>query len=243
METNNTGRFAILLAVLAATFILTPLADQLDSFPEIQRLVLTGILLAAVFAVSRSRRVLAFSVVGGFLAISVNWAAEIAGSSVLVTVSQSVSALFVLYIVGIILRIVSDQDRVDLGTVLGGICVYLLLVVSFTQLHGLLDHLQTGAYLSEGTPLPRWTAAGNQDGLFATLLYFSLTTITTLGYGDIVPAVSTSRILAGAEAVIGQLYLAVFIGRLVGLYTAQSIMPRATGAARQREEAAGADPG
>lgn len=221
---NNTGRFGILLGSLAAAFVLMPVAAQVDAFPEIQRLVITGILLAAVASVRGSRRVLAFSAVGGFLTIGANWAAEISGSSALVTVAQCMSVLFVLYVVGTILIVVRDQDHVDLGTVLGGISVYLLLVVSFGQLHGLVDHLQTGAYLMDGAPLPRFTAATNQDGLFTTLLYFSLTTITTLGFGDIVPAIATSRILAGAEAVIGQLYLAVFIGRLVGMYTAQSFM-------------------
>ncbi len=223
MQQNNTGRFATLLAALAFPFLLFPLVLQVESFPELQRLVFTAILLAAVIAVSGSRRVLRLSVAGGLVAIGLGWTAEISGSSVLVTISQSVNALFVLYIVGVIFEAVSRQDHVDLGTVIGGICIYLLLVLSFSQLHGLLEHLQAGSYLSEGRPLADWTAGGNQDELVATLLYFSLTTLTTLGYGDIVPAVPVSRMLAGAEAAIGQLYLAVFIGRLVGLYTAQSI--------------------
>ncbi len=53
-------------------------------------------------------------------------------------------------------------------------------------------------------------------------VYFSFVTLTTLGYGDIVPTSATARMLAAAEAVTGQLYLAVLVARLVGLHISQS---------------------
>ena len=52
---------------------------------------------------------------------------------------------------------------------------------------------------------------------FFTWLYFSLTTLSTLGYGDVVPTSRLSRSLATAEAITGQLYLAITIARLVGM--------------------------
>jgi hypothetical protein len=55
------------------------------------------------------------------------------------------------------------------------------------------------------------------------VLYFSLATLTTLGYGDIVPTSAVSRMLASVEAVVGQLYLTVLVARLVGLHIAHSI--------------------
>ena len=51
--------------------------------------------------------------------------------------------------------------------------------------------------------------------------YYSYVTLTTLGYGDITPKTPTAKYLATLEAIIGQLYLAVLIARLVGLYIAQ----------------------
>ena len=53
-------------------------------------------------------------------------------------------------------------------------------------------------------------------------LYYSLVTISTLGYGDVVPTSGVSRMLAAAQAVTGQTYLAVLVARLVGLQIAQS---------------------
>ena len=52
--------------------------------------------------------------------------------------------------------------------------------------------------------------------------YYSFVTMTTLGYGDIVPVSSAARGLATLQAVVGQLYLAVLVARLVGLYVAES---------------------
>jgi hypothetical protein len=54
------------------------------------------------------------------------------------------------------------------------------------------------------------------------LLYFSFTTLTSLGYGDIVPATDMTKSLAILEAVIGVMYLTIIISRLVGIYLVQA---------------------
>ena len=58
-------------------------------------------------------------------------------------------------------------------------------------------------------------------GRYPELLYFSLVTMTTLGYGDITPVGSMPRVLAASEAVIGQLFVAILIARRVGLQVSQ----------------------
>jgi hypothetical protein len=60
-------------------------------------------------------------------------------------------------------------------------------------------------------------------GQGASLFYFSFTTLTTLGYGDITPAGKFAQVLANMEAIAGQVYLAIFIARLVGLHIAQEL--------------------
>ena len=57
---------------------------------------------------------------------------------------------------------------------------------------------------------------------FGQLLYFSLTTLTTTGYGDIVPLHAASRSLSNLESVCGQIYLATLLARLVNLQLAQN---------------------
>src|SRR5207237_1042310 len=60
-------------------------------------------------------------------------------------------------------------------------------------------------------------AATQEPGELATMLYFSLTTLTTTGYGDIVPVDPFARSLANLESVVGQFYLAITVARLVTL--------------------------
>jgi voltage-gated potassium channel Kch len=55
--------------------------------------------------------------------------------------------------------------------------------------------------------------------------YFSFVTLTTIGYGDIVPRSAAGRIFASLEAVMGQIYLAVLVARLVGLHIIHAESP------------------
>ena len=55
------------------------------------------------------------------------------------------------------------------------------------------------------------------------LLYFSLITLTTIGYGDIVPVSAPARVLCGIEGLIGQLFVAIIIARLVGMEIAERL--------------------
>ena len=76
---------------------------------------------------------------------------------------------------------------------------------------------QPGSFLVLGEELT--ATVENMAEVRILSLYFSVVTITTLGYGDIVPQSIAARMFASGEAMVGQLYLAVFVARLVGLYT------------------------
>jgi hypothetical protein len=75
--------------------------------------------------------------------------------------------------------------------------------------------------------------------LRSELVYFSLVTISTVGYGDIVPSSSTTRMLAAIEAVIGQFYVAVVVAMFIGMYASQAY-ERRTGS---KQSAGMNDPG
>jgi hypothetical protein len=65
------------------------------------------------------------------------------------------------------------------------------------------------------------TSSGADGDLVLTFLYYSFTTLTTLGYGDIRPVTHAARMLSTGEALIGQLYVAILIARLVGSHISQ----------------------
>ena len=95
--------------------------------------------------------------------------------------------------------------------IMGAICVYFLIGLIWADVFFILETLQPGSF-----QIPP-----EQVGQ-ATLDYFSYVTLTTLGYGDITPISAPARSLSLLEAMMGQLYLAVLIARLVGIHIAQS---------------------
>src|SRR5262249_20948126 len=99
-----------------------------------------------------------------------------------------------------------------------GVAVYLLLGIFWGLTFTVLEFFQTGSYslpqVSEGKTL-LYVDLG-QD-----MLYYSFVTMTTIGYGDIIPLSQPAKFLSVLEAMMGQIYLTVLVARLVGLYTTQ----------------------
>jgi hypothetical protein len=116
----------------------------------------------------------------------------------------------------IVVRELFRQREVSVNAILGAMVTYLLAAVAFAYLYEILELFQPGSF--SGVP-----AGANPQELGDALLYFSLVSLTTVGYGDIVPASSLARPMAVFEGVFGTLYLAVMIARLVGLNIASGI--------------------
>jgi len=106
-------------------------------------------------------------------------------------------------------------------TIFGGISVYLLIAITFALVYGLIDFLDPAAFSFGVVQEANAARFPGRDG-FAELIYFSFVTLTTLGYRDFVPVASVARSASALEAVIGQIYLAVFVARLVGLHMRQN---------------------
>lgn len=109
--------------------------------------------------------------------------------------------------------------EVTVDQILGAISLMLLLALAWAALFDFLAGLplEPEAFrgLSDGTH-------AFQDSRSGELIYFSLVTLTTLGYGDIVPVHPMVRTLAALEALCGQLYIAILVARLVALYMSPS---------------------
>jgi len=110
----------------------------------------------------------------------------------------------------VVAHAVYAPGRITLHRLQGAVVVYLNLGLIFAAAYSLIWELSPATF----TNLP---AATGGPGELATMLYFSLTTLTTTGYGDIVPIDPFARSLASLEAVVGQLYLAITVARLVTL--------------------------
>ena len=170
----------------------------------------TLILLSALWATqSRLRRLIAAVVGVPWMALFwldmvidvPGWADTAAGISMV--------AFFAFLIIEMI-RGVLKQERVSKDTIFQAVSAYLLLGVTWMGLYALVYRADPAAINFPGTvPIADWKP----------LLYFSYTTLTTLGYGDITPVSPIARSLAMVESTVGPLYLAVLLARLVSLYS------------------------
>jgi Ion channel len=108
---------------------------------------------------------------------------------------------------GAVLRRVVTTAKVGSRTILGAISVYAALGILFTFLYGTIERIQGGSFF-EGVLRP--------DG--SDFLFFSYTTLTTTGYGNLVPGGQPGRMLSGLEMMIGQIFLVTLVAGLVSLW-------------------------
>ena len=213
---ENLGPFATLLATLVATLFVPAFIDQSELRISGFRVLAIAILLSGVYAVSRRPRVFWLGVATAIAALAIETLLHVHPAPALVVTNLALSILFLGFLGCVVLYVILDEVQVTLDTILGGICVYLLLGISWSVAYSLLEYLQPGSFWLEGHPLP--PAPRPDEFRLEELIYFSFVTLTTTGFGDVVAKTHPARALAAAEAVTGSLYLAIFIARLVGLH-------------------------
>jgi hypothetical protein len=170
--------------------------------------IIVGLTLAVALRASGLRRrrqrqvdLLILLVVLGYVAslLSTRTPKGVAG----VGVSSILVLLSVIAPVVVVLRLLRHRE-IAVSTILGAISAYLLIAVAYFYLFITLGRAQGGFFAQPSQPS-------------STDMYFSLTTITTVGYGDFTAATPLGRLLANSEAVIGQVYLVTFVAFIVSL--------------------------
>jgi hypothetical protein len=109
----------------------------------------------------------------------------------------------------VVARDVFAPGRITYHRIVGAVALYLLIAVVFAGLFGILGILVPHAF--SGLELT------DSPALASNVIYFSFVTLTSVGYGDIVPVHPVVRSLCNVEAIIGQLYPATLLARLVSL--------------------------
>ena len=120
------------------------------------------------------------------------------------------------FIIVVIFRRVFGSRKPDTETIFGALCIYLLVGFSFAGLYSMLAAVQPGAFHMDSTANIR-SVPDRFD-----LIYYSFGTMTSLGAAGITAVSDQARSLSVIEAVLGILYLAVLISRLMGAYQADS---------------------
>lgn len=123
-------------------------------------------------------------------------------------VNKFSSLIFVVCCTVFLLRHIFEADRISTNSVFAATSSYVLITLIWSYVYTIILMVNPQAF--------SFSNQTTQTDLLK-MVYFSLVTITTLGYGDISPVSPFARMAAGVEALVGQLYLAVLIAWLVGL--------------------------
>jgi hypothetical protein len=196
----------LLLLELCLLFLAAPLAAK--GLP-IARLVVEALLLAMVLIVvllSHRRGAIAAMALGLAAALASRPFGPVAAGGL----HHGGRMLAFLAATWVVAHAVYAPGRITLRRLQGAVVVYLNFAMVFASAFGLIWELSPEAFA--GLPV-----AMGASGELATMMYFSLATLTTTGYGDIAPIDPFARGLANLESVVGQFYLAITVARLVTL--------------------------
>lgn len=142
-------------------------------------------------------------------------------SALAIGTARSLGVIFVGTVGTFLLREIWRERNVTLDTIFGAIAVYLLIGIGWTHIYSLIETIEPGSFATRVGTSEQWHDWQAETGVYPRLLFFSFVTLTTLGYGDILPLTAASKGFSIAEAVAGPVYLAILMARLVGLYVAQ----------------------
>jgi hypothetical protein len=117
--------------------------------------------------------------------------------------ASAIDAVFMILSINFIIGEIFSREIITVDAIRGGIVVYVLLGIVWFEIYRILDGLIPESFSTD------------ED---FELLHFSFTTLSTVGYGDIVPGSKFAKILANLEGIVGVLYPNIFIARLISLY-------------------------
>ncbi len=199
--------YGLVLVLVLTTYVLASLLSNHGWSGVILTLSASATSVIALTSSEAHRLTVRAAIVLSALAVLLSIVEAITGERTWLNIASFIEiALLTLASLAILRRVVTSAE-VGFRTILGAISVYTVLGILFTFLYGTIERLQGGAFFSEVSQ-----AKGSD------FLFFSYTTLTTTGYGNLVPAGQPGRMFAGLEMMIGQIFLVTLVAGLVSLW-------------------------
>jgi voltage-gated potassium channel Kch len=200
----------LLVFQLCAMFFAAPLAA--NGLPVARSIANTLVIAVLVIVVMLSPRLVAvILILLGLAATAASLLVSVEWSRVATSVLRHGGEILTFSaLIWVVVHAVYAPGRITLQRLQGAGVIYLSIATMFAAAYALIWELNPGAFVNLVVP------SGDAKEV-STMLYFSLTTLTTTGYGDIVPIEPFARSLANLESVMGQFFLAITVARLVTL--------------------------
>jgi hypothetical protein len=223
------GKFGMLLVALIAMLGSAPLVAQKSVGNVALGLFADVVLVLSLHAARPGER----PVVLGFLLALTDFGlgrlVAIDGTRSLVALQLIVWIVTLVFVSVTILEAIFDSESVTVETLQAALCIYLLLGLFWVFLYALIELLAPGSFQSQQGFQVTWSVDRSRRAEFLRLLVFSYKSLTGAGYSDLSPATGFTSIATCLEAMMGQIYLAVVIARLVGIQASQPRSARIVG--------------
>lgn len=212
-----TDRYGLVLLLLLVTYVLASALPNNDWSQVVLAIIAATTAVATLAASNVAKHHQRIALLLATIAVAIAVLSAIVGGRTGGVSGLIIAILLASSLVAIIRRL-TQHDHVSSQTVLGATCCYVLFGLVYTFIYEAIARLQSGTFL-----LPAGTHT------LSDYLFFSYSTLTTTGYGNLIPATGLGRALAMLEALMGQLFLVTVVARLVALW-----MPRRARAQRDQ---------
>jgi voltage-gated potassium channel len=207
---------AHLLVSLVLLLASTPfIGESSDGGDLMQTVLVTVVLISAGLAAGGRKRMLGLAMLLLLPTVAATWTHHVFPHLVSPAAHLSISILFIGFVIFRTMGYILKASRVDSQVICAGTAICLLIGLLWAFAYSLVAHLSSSAFAIHTDP------SDPQQMTNFNCLYFSYTTLTTLGIGDITPVSKVARTLVYLEAMTGMLYVAILITRLVALYNPQ----------------------
>jgi len=208
------GRYGSLLLALVMLMLMQLTVDTTIG-KYLLEAIFIAVLLTGLRAIETQKGLLGFEVILLLVGVVLSIAGTVTNNTPLFFIGNTCRVVFMIMVALTILIDLFRGRKVSGDTLAGAVCVYLLIAVIWGYFFLLIEIIVPGSFsFTQGhSRIQLWIS---QE--FFPFFYFSMVTITTVGYGDMSPVSSEAQTFATIEALIGQIYLTILVARLVGMY-------------------------
>ena len=209
---HSRNRFLVLLCLILGLHVLVPILNSFIVARILIDVFMTAIIISLAYTISNRKVHLVAGAFFGTLVLVSLWFPGAAQHRWFAASGMMAGAFCFAVGIASLLDFIHNSEDVNVEVIYAAILLYLLAVFMWAFVYTFLELIDPASFNTELTLL---------HDLFLIFEYFSLVTITTLGYGDIVPVTGVAKAIATLEAIVGQLYLVVAVAWLVGMYVSK----------------------
>ena len=199
--------FGLVLVLVLTTYVLASLIDN-EGWTAVVLIVVTTATSVVALVSSHARpRFVRAAILLSAVSIVLGAVGAATGERTWLNLASTIQVTLLAIAMLAVLRRVVTSTEIGSRTILGAVSVYAVLGILFSFAYATIDRIQSGPFFSQVA-----------DPKGSEFLFFSYTTLTTTGYGNLVPGGQPGRMIAGLEMMLGQLFLVTLVAGLVSLW-------------------------